>query len=123
MKASLYSDWKIEKKSKPSGLLLKRRLSQSAFGLDRDPGKEINDFKLERIDTRTRTGTRTGSDGIRTGSDGTRTGNDGTRTGSGGEGLKVYVRETLPKISSKIKAIHAAVSCGDISCLEDQVEE
>lgn len=37
--------------------------------------------------------------------------------------VHVYVNETLPKIMNKIRSIHAAVSCGDVTCLQDQLDK
>ncbi|KAI1292899.1 Serine/threonine-protein phosphatase 6 regulatory ankyrin repeat subunit B [Halotydeus destructor] len=34
-----------------------------------------------------------------------------------------YVTDTLPKIMSKIRTIHAAVSCGDVACLQDILDK
>lgn len=37
--------------------------------------------------------------------------------------VHVYVNETLPKIMNKIRSIHAAVSCGDVTCLQDHLDK
>ncbi|XP_074595598.1 uncharacterized protein LOC141850780 [Brevipalpus obovatus] len=37
--------------------------------------------------------------------------------------IRTYVKETIPKIMEKIRSIHAAVSCGDLQGLQDQLDK
>ena len=36
---------------------------------------------------------------------------------------KVYITETVPQMMNKIRTIHAAVSCGDLTGLQDNLEK
>jgi len=38
-------------------------------------------------------------------------------------GSQIYISETVPKIMNKIRVIHAAVSCGDLVGLQDNLEK